>query len=86
MMQETYLPEEQKDFREYLAFATRRRWPMLITGFFIVVVTAAVAVLLPPVYRSTATILIEEQEIPTTWCAPRSAVSPTSASRSSASR
>ncbi len=64
MMQETYLPEEQKDFRDYLSFVTRRRWPMLIAGFLIVAISAAVAVLLPPAYRSTATILIEEQEIP----------------------
>ncbi len=64
MMQETYLPEEQQDLREYLSFAARRRWPMLITAFLIVVVSGAVAVLLPPAYRSTATILIEEQEIP----------------------
>lgn len=64
MMQETYLPEEQKDFREYLSFVARRRWPMLFTGIVIVAVSTAVALLLPPAYRSTATILIEEQEIP----------------------
>ena len=64
MMQETYLPEEQKDFREYLSFAARRRWPMLFTAIVIVAISSAVAVLLPPAYRSTATILIEEQEIP----------------------
>ena len=64
MMQETYLPEEQKDFREYLSFVARRRWPMLFTAILIVAVSTAVAILLPPAYRSTATILIEEQEIP----------------------
>jgi polysaccharide biosynthesis transport protein len=64
MMQEAYLPEEQKDFREYLSFVTRRRWPMLFTGIAIIAVSTAVALLLPPAYRSTATILIEEQEIP----------------------
>jgi succinoglycan biosynthesis transport protein ExoP len=64
MMQESYLPEEQKDFREYVSFVARRRWPMLFTAIVIVAVSAAVAVLLPPAYRSTATILIEEQEIP----------------------
>jgi polysaccharide biosynthesis transport protein len=64
MMQESYLPEEQKDFREYLSFAARRRWPMLFTAIAIVAISSAVAVLLPPAYRSTATILIEEQEIP----------------------
>ncbi len=64
MMQENYFPEEQKDFREYLSFAVRRRWTMAIIATVIVAVSAAVALLLPPVYRSIATILIEEQEIP----------------------
>lgn len=62
-MQEPYI-EEQKDFREYLSFVARRRWPMAATAVVVVVIAAAVAVLLPPAYRSTATILIEEQEIP----------------------
>ncbi|MFN0040748.1 MAG: Wzz/FepE/Etk N-terminal domain-containing protein [Burkholderiales bacterium] len=57
--------EEQKDLREHLAFVGRQFWPMLIAAVIIALVTVAVAILLPPVYRSTATILIEEQEIPT---------------------
>ena len=61
-MQDAYI-EEQKDFREYLSFIGRRRWPMILTALVVVIVAAAVAVLLPPAYRSTATILIEEQEI-----------------------
>jgi uncharacterized protein involved in exopolysaccharide biosynthesis len=62
-MQDAYI-EEQKDFREYLSFFARRRWPMILTALVVVIIAAAVAVLLPPAYRSTATILIEEQEIP----------------------
>lgn len=62
-MQDAYI-EEQKDFREYLSFIGRRRWPMILTALVVVIAAAAVAVLLPPAYRSTATILIEEQEIP----------------------
>lgn len=57
--------EEQKDLRERLAFVGRQVWPMLIAGAIIAAVTVAVAIVLPPSYRSTATILIEEQEIPT---------------------
>ena len=43
----------------------RRRSPLLL-GVFLVLfaIAVAVALLLPPVYRSTATILIKEQEIP----------------------
>jgi uncharacterized protein involved in exopolysaccharide biosynthesis len=63
-MQDNYPIEEQKDFREYLSFVSRRRWPMVLTALVVVAIAAAVAVLLPPSYRSTATILIEEQEIP----------------------
>jgi uncharacterized protein involved in exopolysaccharide biosynthesis len=56
--------EEGRTFGEYLEIA-QRRWLAGAVAFAIVLVTAAtVALLLPPVYRSTATILIEQQEIP----------------------
>ena len=56
--------EEGRTFGEYLDMV-RRRWLAAAIAFAIVVVIgAAVALLLPPVYRSTATILIEQQEIP----------------------
>src|SRR5579863_3011879 len=42
----------------------RRRWPAL-SGLVLVLVAAATAALLwPPTYRSTGTILIEQQELP----------------------
>ncbi len=64
-MQEAYYPQEEgKSFREYLEFIGRRRLPILLTALVVAVMATAVAVLLPPVFRSTATILIEEQEIP----------------------
>jgi polysaccharide biosynthesis transport protein len=44
--------------------ARRRRLQILVTGAVVFAVSIAVAFLLPAVYRSTATILIEEQEIP----------------------
>jgi uncharacterized protein involved in exopolysaccharide biosynthesis len=57
-------PESQVDLREVMNFL-RRRWKMMVSiGVVFFAVVAAVAVLLPPVYRSVATILIEEQEIP----------------------
>ncbi|MEW6247765.1 MAG: lipopolysaccharide biosynthesis protein [Nitrospirota bacterium] len=44
--------------------ARRRRAPILLTAAAIFGIATATAFLLPAVYRSTATILIEEQEIP----------------------
>lgn len=57
-------PEDRTDPRELLAAILRRRVPLLITSGCLLLIAILVAVLLPPVYRSTATILIEEQEIP----------------------
>jgi len=43
----------------------RRRWiSILVSSVIITALAIVVAVLLPPTYRSTATILIQEQEIP----------------------
>ena len=50
--------------QDYLAILNRRKWILIIP--FVLVVTAALitAWVLPPVYQSTATILIEQREIP----------------------
>lgn len=53
-----------KSLSDYLALLRRRRRMMLSIGAVLLVASAALAFLLPAVYRSTATILIEEQEIP----------------------
>lgn len=42
----------------------RRKWSLILPFFIIFFAAAAVALLLPPIYKSTSTILIEEQEIP----------------------
>ena len=56
--------EEGRTFGEYVEMV-RRRWLAGVIAFVVaLVIAAAVALLLPPVYRSTATILIEQQEIP----------------------
>ncbi|BAU48042.1 lipopolysaccharide biosynthesis protein [Sulfurifustis variabilis] len=56
--------EEGKNLSEYLV-AARRRWPtMVATSVSILGLAVLVAFLWPPVYTSTATILIEEQDIP----------------------
>ncbi len=56
--------EGGKSLREYAGALRRGRVAMLLTFLAILAVATAVAMLLPPVYRSTATILIKEQEIP----------------------
>lgn len=56
--------EHQKDFSDY-ANALRRRLRLFLTiAGSVFVLALLLAVLWPPVYRSTATILIEEQTIP----------------------
>src|SRR5687767_1944859 len=56
--------EEESQLKDYFAALRRRRGTVLLTGFAILAVSAAVALLIPSTYRSTATILIEQQEIP----------------------
>jgi succinoglycan biosynthesis transport protein ExoP len=58
------MEEETKDLRDYLTAFRRRRKPLLATVAVLFLIAVAVAALLPSVYRSTATILIEQQEIP----------------------
>jgi len=53
-----------KDFYAYLAVLRRRRTVILAVGVSLLLASAALAFLLPAVYRSTSTILIEEQEVP----------------------
>lgn len=60
----TTMETPQKDLYDYLALLRRRRVLILGVAAALFVASAALAFLLPAVYRSTATILIEEQEIP----------------------
>jgi succinoglycan biosynthesis transport protein ExoP len=53
-----------EDLRDKLRAYWRRRLTFLLTAGGALVIAVLVAVLLPPTYRSTATILIEQQEIP----------------------
>lgn len=53
-----------KDLYAYLAALRRRRTVILAVGLSLLLASAALAFFLPAVYRSTATILIEEQEVP----------------------
>ena len=56
--------ESGKTLAEYLAVLRRHKVQILAVTAVLAAVAAAVAIGLPPVYRSTATILVQEQEIP----------------------
>jgi uncharacterized protein involved in exopolysaccharide biosynthesis len=58
----TGVPAE--DVREKLRGYWRRRWTFFATATVCLLLAVLLAVLLPPTYRSQATILIEQQEIP----------------------
>lgn len=56
--------EPTRDLRDYLDALRRRRRPMGIVIAVLLAAAVAAAVLWPPTYQSTATILIQEQEVP----------------------
>lgn len=60
----TALPEIAYSLSDYLAILKRRRSTLLWTALIILASAVGLALGLPPVYRSAATILIEQQEIP----------------------
>lgn len=49
---------------DYWEIVKRRKWSLVLSFVVVLFMAAAVAFLLPSIYRSTATILIEEQNIP----------------------
>ena len=55
---------EGLDLADYLGILRRRLWYIILPAVVIFAVAATVALLLPPTYRSVATILIEQQQIP----------------------
>ncbi len=52
------------DLGDYWAILRRRKWMFIAPLLVVLTIALVLAVVLPPVYRSTATILIERQEIP----------------------
>jgi polysaccharide biosynthesis transport protein len=56
--------EQSKGFAEYVVAFQRRRKLIVFTSLGLLAVSLTLAFLWPPTYKSTATILIEEQEIP----------------------
>jgi uncharacterized protein involved in exopolysaccharide biosynthesis len=58
------MEEQTRDIRDYIDAFRRRRTMVLVIFTILFVITLLAAFLWPPTYRSTATILIEEQAIP----------------------
>ena len=58
------MENQTPDIKDYLKIVKKRRRFLIIPLAIILLLSIVLAVALPSVYRSTATILIEEQEIP----------------------
>ncbi|HBA86946.1 MAG TPA: chain-length determining protein [Geobacter sp.] len=56
--------QEVKTVQDFLEILKRRKWSILVTAATVFVMSALLAFLLPPQYRSSSTILIEDQEVP----------------------
>jgi len=54
----------QLNLSDFIAAFARRRWVAIITAVLCVIATVLLALLLPAQYRSSGTILIEQQEVP----------------------
>ncbi len=50
--------------RDYLHILNRRKWSFIVPAAVIFFMALIIATVWPPIYKSTATILIEEQDIP----------------------
>ena len=58
------MEEQEKTLQDYLAILSRRKMAMSITMMLVFVLGVITALVWPPTYKSSATILIKEQEIP----------------------
>ena len=58
------MEEQTKDIQDYIAALSKRKSSISLIVIFIFALAVAIAFLLPSIYRSSATILIEQQEIP----------------------
>ena len=55
---------EIKSLADYWQMLRRRKYLIAIPMLVLLIISAVVALILPPVYRSEATVLIEQQHIP----------------------
>ena len=61
------MENEIKSIQDVVAILKRRRWQLIVPALVIFLVAAVAAFSLPRKYRSTATILIEAQEVPSEY-------------------
>jgi uncharacterized protein involved in exopolysaccharide biosynthesis len=73
------------DLKFYLAVFLRRLPYFAVIAALVTAVAATLAAILPPIYRSEASMLVEPQQIPATSRRPPSRSIPTSRPRSSSS-
>ncbi len=70
-MEETYkIPIEKEpelSLSDYLEILNRRKWYLILPTITVFLIALILALVLPPTYKSTATILIEDQQIPTEY-------------------
>lgn len=59
------IEEDVKTLRDYIQIARRRKFLIIVPALVLMLIGAVVVILLPPLYESEATILIEQQQIPT---------------------
>ncbi len=59
------MEEQEKSIQDYLAIVSRRKTAIISTALIVFLLGLITALVWPPTYRSSATILIKEQEIPT---------------------
>lgn len=58
------MEEQDKTLEDYLAILARRKWQLIVPTIVLSILSLVLTMRIPAVYRSTATILIEQQEIP----------------------
>ena len=58
------MDEQALTLDDYLAILKRRKWQLIVPAALLPIIAVLAAVFIPAVYRSEATILIEQQEIP----------------------
>jgi len=58
------LEEQPIEIGNYVEILKRRKWALVLPAIAVMLIAGVVALLLPSIYKSSATILIEEQDIP----------------------
>ncbi len=55
--------EEDATIHDLLAILKRRKWSLIVPAVAVFLIALVTAVIIPPTYRSSSTILIEDQEL-----------------------